>query len=926
MLKAYPRMKRLSGQSLPLCLCVCLVVFLVLSPLATAIMSAQVSTPETQTKDVDSDTDKEPSVFVAAAIEGGGGAWVHVGFDSSLEQKYDFPKIFSAVFGCAIRDVELSRDEGNQLTSFDTVCKTTIQRSFMVRSGTINLQPIRDIQSADPDVTFAFNLSFSQNQFVRCQPDSGRSPHDPSTAACMYFFESPTGTPAVIHYEFGYDRAHALLLAAILGFLLLIPIVLTFWFRRRASTAPEEARPAVSFAYRRFLTRMVLLGSLIWWAALDLLKTNEFLAFLVPIHWDRSSDVGEMFPWILLWIPPAIIYFICLALSSPMHNLRGTNVTPAQILNRAFWSVVRFLIPLPMIVFGIAQAFSNPRIGVPLAAAGFVTLRLANARFLRVHGIEFYALTSGELRDRAFAVAEKANTKLNQLYVFPMAAMRIANAFAHSAQNVFLTDYLVNNLTKPEVDAVIAHEITHLQKKHIGLRIIVMIFLILVVASSGIFLAVELPPNLPTGPILYAMLLLICFFLLRRNEFAADAGSARLTGNAEAMMTALARITRLNSMPLQWSKLDEKLLTHPSTLRRIKRLADNAGISESRTAELLAQSFLPPQETYSIPPTALPAGKVFSTRYKTQLSWKIAWAIVLVSAVIPAIVASIGRWAGFEGGMRASTYVLGLFLTLAADWLLLNFMPMLGVAKLERRFREKCRIQRQNASACTGVFVGLVPDSSQRIYEGNWSWDVGLLSIAQDELSYWGEEAKFVLHRDQITSISIGPGPAGWLPAPSIYFSWRDSAGKSGTFNLRPLAASSMRGMSAKTRLLTRDLENWLNRTPAPTNPILAMSGPTHEAAGSPAFGQVTGMSPRTVVRGRVFARDFLLNSFVAVAVILVFGLSFPPLDGLGGSAASVDVNAAFGGIYVLVVVWLTRAFVFIPYWRVRDQSHPTPK
>src|ERR1700722_15579929 len=47
-----------------------------------------------------------------------------------------------------------------------------------------------------------------------------------------------------------------------------------------------------------------------------------------------------------------------------------------------------------------------------------------------------------------------------------------------------------------------------------------------------------------------------------------------------------------------------------------------------------------------------------------------------------------------------------------------------------------------------------------------------------------------------------GPGPAGWLHAPSIYFSWRDSAGNAGTFNIRALSKTSIREMGVKTRFL----------------------------------------------------------------------------------------------------------------------------
>ncbi|HXM16043.1 MAG TPA: M48 family metalloprotease, partial [Candidatus Eremiobacteraceae bacterium] len=500
-------MKPPSGPSLVTYLRICLVVFLSLAPFATPLMLAQNPTPGTQANDEDSADDKVPSVIASAYINNDSGVWLDVGFDSGLEHKYDFPKIFSEVYGCNFRDADVSHNSQSRFTSINTFCEAPIQHSFLTRSGTFNLQPIRSIQSADPSVTFSFDLWFPHGTFARCLP-AGEPSQDSDEVACQHSFDSLATTPTAIHYEFGYQRVYALRLIAILGFLLLVPVALTFWFRRRASTAPEEARPVVSFAYRRFLTRLLLLGSLIWWAALDVLKANEFVAFILPTHWNRASDMAAVLPWFLLWIPPAVVYFICLALSSPMHGLRGANFTQGEILNRAFWSVARLVVPVPLIVLGLTESFSNVRLGLPLVIAGFASIWIINAKFRRVHGMEFYALTAGELRDRAFAIAEKAKTKLNQLYVFPMSAMRIANAFAHSAQNVFLTDYLVHNLSKSEVDAVIGHEIAHLQKKHIGIRIAVMIFLVAIISSATGLLDPVVPRNFPTGPVLYAILLL----------------------------------------------------------------------------------------------------------------------------------------------------------------------------------------------------------------------------------------------------------------------------------------------------------------------------------------------------------------------------------------------------------------------------------
>ncbi len=136
-----------------------------------------------------------------------------------------------------------------------------------------------------------------------------------------------------------------------------------------------------------------------------------------------------------------------------------------------------------------------------------------------------------------------------------------------SGNNIFLTDYLLKNLSKREVDAVIGHEVTHLQKKHIRMRLIVLFVCVGAMLGAGIWLGSRVPERFPSGPVFYALMLLTIFLVSRRNEFAADAGAAKLTGDPEAMITGLAKLSRLNTMPMQWGRIEEKTLTHPSMLR-----------------------------------------------------------------------------------------------------------------------------------------------------------------------------------------------------------------------------------------------------------------------------------------------------------------------------------------------------------------------
>jgi Zn-dependent protease with chaperone function len=842
--------------------------------------------------------------------------------DSSLKRKYNFPQVLSSALDCQLRAIDLTRDNERSTSILNAECAIPFDRSRFARAGSINLRPINTILNFESKRDFILMISVPQHDFVRCDPVPTEFHQAANSARCMYFFSSSGRVPESIYFQSGYSRGHVLRMTGILGFLLLLPVAATFWFRRRSRLSSAETRPAIWFAYRRFLTWTALFGALLWWATLDLLRAPEFAGFLLPGSKWTDDFAFVAIPWILLWLPPACIYLLCLALSAPMQSMRGTHYSQKQILNRSFWAVARFALPLPLLAFGIMELFNSPRLGVLLLIAAFIAGRFTTRRFVRAYGLELHALSSGELRDRAFALAEKAGTKLNQLFVLPAEGIRMANAFAHAAHNIYLTDYLLKNLNRAEVDAVVAHEIAHLEKKHIGWRTVLTILLIAGYACSAILLERWVPPSFPNGPIFYGLFLLIFFFLSRRNEFVADAGSVKLTGNAEAMITALVRISRLNTMPLHWGKLDEKVLTHPSTLRRIRRLASEAGIDEARISELLSNSSAPPAEGYAIPRTALPAGKIFSSRYKAQLAGKLAWRIMLTAAVLPAGVAIAAHWGQLEGEKLLLAYSLGLFVTLAADLALLNFLPMRGLKKMEQLLRLKLRSESTGGIDIHSLFVGLAPDSGPRIYEGNWAWDLGFIILTPELLSYQGEESGFSLARGDISSIYLGPGPTGWFTTPSVYIAWRETAGHEAVFNLRPLGAKSMVEMAVKTRQLADDLQNWQARRPPASNPVLVSAASAGQNLGIPKFAQVTSTPPRALVRGQYLVRDFFLNTLLAIGTMVLFGLGFPLVDDLFRSSDSPNLNSSYGGLYVLLVVWLARLFVLLPFWRT--SGNPT--
>ncbi|MDX2217199.1 MAG: M48 family metalloprotease [Oculatellaceae cyanobacterium bins.114] len=200
-------------------------------------------------------------------------------------------------------------------------------------------------------------------------------------------------------------------------------------------------------------------------------------------------------------------------------------------------------------------------------------------------------------------LSDRANLPMPKLYVIPAAG---ANAFAtgrdpeHAA--VAVTQGIVNLLPEDELEAVIAHELSHIKNRDTLTQAVAA-----TIAGAISFLAQMVSYSLwfgggsrgdregsnPFGLLLTLLLAPVAASVIqlgisRTREFEADAGSAQLTGNPRALARALQRLeSSARQMPIAANPAFEPLLivnamprqlfsslfsTHPSTEARIQNL------------------------------------------------------------------------------------------------------------------------------------------------------------------------------------------------------------------------------------------------------------------------------------------------------------------------------------------------------------------
>jgi len=174
-----------------------------------------------------------------------------------------------------------------------------------------------------------------------------------------------------------------------------------------------------------------------------------------------------------------------------------------------------------------------------------------------------------------------------EVFEYPGGKWKEANAYITGLwkKRVFISDYLLFHLSDDEILAVLAHEIGHIKKKHLWLKILYIFLLYpIFLGITSIMDLVQKPlekliyqPFLIFLGILFLFSFLIAYFLFytkieRFFEYQADLYAIKCEISPKILISALQKIALLNDQRLSLNKVDEKLRSHPSIQKRIKFL------------------------------------------------------------------------------------------------------------------------------------------------------------------------------------------------------------------------------------------------------------------------------------------------------------------------------------------------------------------
>jgi Zn-dependent protease with chaperone function len=811
-------------------------------------------------------------------------------------------------------------------------CQPSFQRTSTTCEFRIATAPLRQFALDHQIETLSLNLRLPDVEISETQPPSqGQSLALGKMPAVFkrnlelnhsYSWHTGSAIPEFVTVRFGLSANTVARAEYILIGVLLFPALLVFWMGRKALGSQAQDKAVVWFTYMRYLQWTLNFSLLGWWIAADSLHLVQLLQFpsagtrIAPI-WDYAIT-----PTIVKWFPPAVSWVLCFALSHPVQErLRGLTWTRGELAMQGMHSFCASLLPFALFLTGLDTiAKSSLRVGMLWMLAAFAVAIIASRARQKFLGMQPQALTTGDLRDRAFAMARQLGVKLQQVYIIPSGKGQMANAFARKGNVISFTDFLLQRMTRREVNYVLGHEMTHLKLGHPGkLAMAAVVSYFVAITGLGFLDFFFHLSVVPRYALIVGFLTIARFFWSRRFEYAADAGAVEVTGDPEAAISALFKLSQLNMLPIHWSNWSEKWLTHPSSLRRAHAIARKAGIPMERVPDI-AQTAAAADDHYVLPETIRPGVKVHSSHTKQGGTLRVAFTMLALLIFTPAAFALLANRFFQQSPLRSVLLLAGFAATFAMYYACANFLPPMRLPNLVASLKSKLAKEGVLADAWDGVFVGLSPAAAPRNYEQNTNWDLGCLFLRSDRLCYWGEETKFSLRPDQVTAITLAPGMPVLLPPWRIYFAWKDDElGTSGVFNIGCINGASTIRLRQQSSKLAERLKIWWKSRP-PERPL---PGPLATLR-SPQIGAVTGAVPRCSP-GKVFSELFLTAIFAVVGAILC-GLPFQLLaflfsrlnESLGKITA---IHSPGAGWYVVAVVLGVRFFAMIPALRYKDRA-----
>lgn len=630
-------------------------------------------------------------------------------------------------------------------------CRHALARSGLARAARLNLAPFAGTLNSEEVIQLDVNhpvLGFTEAPGLL-----GAPAQTTRTYRAVRLPAAEAGQPFRIRFGYRPDQLWAVYLPLGLAGLLLTSV--TAALRRTGLAHLQHAVFAI--------------GSMAWFGLVWQLRAVEPLAILS----------GSLVPGVAFYF---LTPLLCVA--------TGAAFPPKPQFRQTFWTFGVITLPVACAMAALPQMLDNNWwTAGPWFGMGAVSVFYARRRLAALGGAATRYLPAGHLRDRVRELAAKVGRRDVKVCIVKFERSRLGNAFALFPNTVVLTEPLLETLSRREVDAIVGHELTHLgdRARPVWVPYLVAAFLFQT-SLLEVLSATPLAANVVLSVLVVSFLGALCFS--RRREYSADAGSLAIAGDPRGLISGLTRLARFNQQPLCFPGIAEWFSTHPSTTKRVARIAALGAVAESERQTLSTED--QPGDRYEIP--CEDTTGVFSGRWQIANATRYGWASLLAPAAVAITAASL------HAGLP------GLLLAVAAAKGMVSAIMALGYFRLARKLRARL--------GEPGIAAGLAPGPEPRVFDGYRFPDAGLLQLDGDLLRYRSERTLLELRAGDVAGVSlVAAAPSSWRRVqPLVEFRHPE------TGEAKAVIFHSLHWDTSGRRLF-RQIEQWRGRAPAGAGP-----------------------------------------------------------------------------------------------------------
>ena len=269
-----------------------------------------------------------------------------------------------------------------------------------------------------------------------------------------------------------------------------------------------------------------------------------------------------------------------------IKHIRETSVSLKGQLGAAARQTAIMLLPIALIniVIQASRYAENSQVIQITAIVAFALLINALTPWLYKFMLKARPFEESPEKTQLESLLELSEIRNAGLFSYPGKGQKNANAVVTGLfkKRIFISDYLMENLDGDELSAILGHEIGHIKKLHVPVRIGLILLIIPLFMGAGKLIEliknyIHIPITFMSTVAVFAVLALgyvvgIRLWIIRAQEYAADAFACTLGSSPRILASALKKIAQLNHSAQTLHAVDEKLQTHPSIARRVARL------------------------------------------------------------------------------------------------------------------------------------------------------------------------------------------------------------------------------------------------------------------------------------------------------------------------------------------------------------------